>query len=386
MFWTSIVIFLALLGVKEPRRAWICLITLLFVFPIALWTHPTNIFIGPFLLLPCAAALRPLVPPSRHGRAILAAATASLVAVGLLAAWFALTKFAGSGQLLDRPWLSIASARLLDGRAWFELAANGARLFNGVTIYHYFSGARPATLIYDVSFVAIVGALLCGFALPKAAGRLESWLLLACAATWLCFHAIAGPQALRPHAERWGLCLIAPSMLVLSRGLCAWIDWRPRWRAVPIGLAVLVAAALLTSFYSNYFSAFATTGGRGHLTYITAAIEPKQQALEHILRTRTGPGRILIATEQWWLYWPIAYLATEHPQVSVRLTRAEERPADFPDALRDRGLFFVEFVGTPELDARRDWIRARGRRAESTVIHDASGRELLEILEVAPER
>ena len=139
----------------------------LLVFPVALWTHPTNIFIGPFLLLPCAAALRPLLPPSRHGRSMLAAAAALMVAAMLLGAWFALTILAGSNQFLDRPWLSIAAARLIDGGQWFEFAVNGARLFNGVTVYHYFSGARPATVPFDVIFVAVVGRRLCGFALAR---------------------------------------------------------------------------------------------------------------------------------------------------------------------------------------------------------------------------
>ena len=49
-------------------------------------------------------------------------------------------------EYLDQPWLSTALARLTDGGQWLEFAANNARLFNGVTIYHYFSGARPATV------------------------------------------------------------------------------------------------------------------------------------------------------------------------------------------------------------------------------------------------
>ena len=382
VFWTSLVIFLSLLGVKERDRAWVYVASLLVVFPIALWTHPTNIFIGPFLLLPCAAALRPLLPPSRNGRLMLAAATALMVAAMLLGAWFALTKLAGSNQLLDRPWLSIAAARLVDARQWFELAANGARLFNGVTIYHYFSGARPPTVPFDVIFVAVAGTLLCGFALPRVATRLDYALLLACAGTWLAFYSIAGPQSLRPHAERWGLCLIVPSMLVLARGLTAWIVWRPNWRAVPIALSCLVAAALLSSFHVNYFTTFATTGGRGHLTYATAAIEPKRQVLELILERSAGDP-VAIATDQWWLYWPIRYLATDHREVSVTMTgTSDPDSAGVPIGGR---VFFVEFAGTPELGARVDWIRAHGRRATSTIIGDAGGRDLLEVIEIAPD-
>lgn len=382
VFWTSIVIFLSLLGVKEPRRAWMYLIALLIVFPIALWTHPTNIFIGPFLLLPCAAALQPLLPASRHGRILLVAGASLFVALMLLGAWLALTRLSGSNQLLDRPWLSIAGARLIDGRQWFELAANGARLFNGVTIYHYFSGAQPATVPYDVAFVVVVAALLCGFVLRNGATRIDYGLLFACAATWLGFYAIAGPQSLRPHAERWGLCLTVPSMLVLARGLTAWIVSRPQWRFMTVTVASLVATALLASFYVNYFHAFATTGGRGHLTYATARIEPKRQALERILE-RTAGEQTIIATDQWWIYWPIRYLASEHPTVSTKMTD-DERSLDLVALASSGKLFLVEFAGTPELEAKLAEIRARGLRGVSTKIQDASGKDLLEVVEVHP--
>ena len=49
VFWTGIVIYLCLLGLKERRRAWLYLGAALLVFPVALWTHPTNVFIAPFL-------------------------------------------------------------------------------------------------------------------------------------------------------------------------------------------------------------------------------------------------------------------------------------------------------------------------------------------------
>ncbi|MGH9370765.1 MAG: hypothetical protein ACRD15_04465, partial [Vicinamibacterales bacterium] len=285
LFWTSIVIYLSLLGLKERGRAWIYLGAALLIFPVVLWTHPTNVFIAPFLVLPLVAAVRPLLPASRPGRAILVVAAGVLVAVGLSIATPGLRHLAGSNEYLDEPWLSIASARMTDGAQWFEFAANNARLFNGVTVYHYFSGARPATVPYDAGFVVVVVAALAGFLLTPAARRspLDYGLIFACASMWIGFYAFAGPQALRPHFERWGLCLIAPATLVLARGLTAWIEWRPRIRWLAIAAATLVATSLLTSFYANYFGEFATTGGRSHLTYVTAAIEPKQQALEHIL-------------------------------------------------------------------------------------------------------
>jgi hypothetical protein len=382
IFWTSIVIFLALLGWKEQQRAWMYALGLLAVFPVALWTHPTNIFIGPFLLLPFAAWLEPMLPRSRHGRLMLATAAAGLVTVMILGAWLALTKLSGSSQLLDRPWLSIAAARLVNLRDWFELAANGARFFNGVTIYHYFSGARPATLAYDATFVAVVVALLSAFASPRSITRLDYALLFACAATWLAFYAIAGPQALRPHAERWGLCLIVPSVLVLARGLAVWTESRPDWRPALLRVSAALATALLTTFYFNYFQAFATTGGRGHLTYVTAPVEPKRQAFDHMLGRSGDSAPVVIVTRQWWLYWPIRYLAWEHADVKVHLREPGEPELDFGAPLSRGRLYAVEFADTPELAATRESIQARGLRSTSTTIADASGRGLIEVLEI----
>ena len=384
IFWTSIVICLCLLGIKERGRAAIYFGAALLIFPIVLWTHPTNVFIAPFLVLPFAAAIHPLLPASRLRRAIVFAVAALLAALVLSIAWPALQRLAGPDQHLDRAWLSVARARMTDGSQWFEFAANNARLFNGVTSYHYFSGARPATVPYDTGFVVLVVAAFCGLLLTPSSRRspLDYGLIFACAATWIGFYAFAGPEALRPHFERWGLCLIVPATLFLARGVTAWIESMPRMRWLPIAAAALLAATVLTSFYVNYFREFATTGGRSHLTYVTAATEPKQQALEQILARSAGPGGVTIVTQQWWLVWPIAYLATAHPNVSVSRSLAVERQPGFQEALQSGRLFFVEFVGTPELAAEIEWIRARGLRSSSTTVRDASGRDLLEILQV----
>jgi hypothetical protein len=386
IFWTSLVIYLSLLGLANPKRIWWYAGAAVLTFAVALWTHPTNVFAGAFLLLPCVSAVNRLAPASRSRRAAALAAAALVVTIGLIVAWPALRNFAGSNPYMSRT-LSTASARMTDGAQWFEFAANNARLFNGVTIYHYFSGARPPTIPYDVGFVIVVGVALSGLLLTVATRpTLDYGLVVACAIMWLGFYAFAGPQALRPHAERWGLCLIAPATLVVARGLTAWMEWSPRIRPSTIAAAGLVAASLLTSFYLNFFKAFATTGGRSHLAYVTARVEPKQQALEYIL-ARTGSGHhTTIATQQWWLFWPIAYLATEHPNVSVLMNVAGEHQADIQDALGNGNLFFVEFAATPELAQTNDWIAARGLHATAATIHDASGRDLLNVLQLAGAR
>ena len=388
VFWTGLVVYLALLGMKDHGAAWRWFAGALVLFPVALWTHPTNVFVAPFLLLPIVAALAARVPDSPRARIGVVVATAFALGGGLIVAWLAFASAARVYPSLDKPWLSLAAARLADGGQWLEFAANNVRLFNGITVFHYFSGARPWALPYDAGVIVAAVLVLCGFVLASARRRspLDIGLIAGCAGTWLLFYAFAGPQALRPHAERWGLCLLVPASLVLARGAGAWIEHVPRLRWVSIGTASLAAAALLGSFYVNYFRAFATTGGQSHLTYITAPIEPKQQALIHILGRSAGAARVEVATRQWWLYWPIAYLATPQPTVSVRLDSDADPASGVETPARGTARFFVEFAGTPELAATLRRLEQTGRRVTSTTIADAGGRDHLVIVEVAMDR
>ena len=385
VLWSGLVVYLALLGVSERGAAWRWLAGAVVLFPVAVWTHPTNVFVAPFLLLPIMAALGPRLPDSRRARIGLAATALGAAGVGLIAAWLGFASVARLYPALDRPWLSLALGRLADGGQWLEFAANNVRLFNGLTIYHYFSGARPWALPYDAGVILAVILAGGGFVLGAARRRspLDAGLVAGCAGTWLLFYAFAGPQALRPHSERWGLCLLVPASLVLARGIGAWIAHAPRLRWMPIGAASLAAAALLGSFHVNYFQMFARTGGRSHLTYVTAPIEPKRQALSRILAGAAGAARVEIATRQWWLYWPIAYLATPHRTVSVRFD-ADPAQAVGPDTLaRGTARFFVEFAGTPELAATLRRLEQAGQAFRVTTVADASGLDHLAIVAVA---
>ena len=62
VFWTGLVVYLALLAVTDRGAAWRWYAGALVLFPVALWTHPTNVFVAPFLLLPIAGGARPAHP------------------------------------------------------------------------------------------------------------------------------------------------------------------------------------------------------------------------------------------------------------------------------------------------------------------------------------
>jgi len=383
VFWSGTAIYLSLLGYAENKRTYGAAAIL--VFPIVLWTHPTNVFIAPFLVLPFVPAMRARWPAAARARVILLLAGAALLALGVATSLAVVRHLAATTDYLDRPWLSIAAARMIDGRQWFEFAANGARLLNGITVYHYFSGARPLTPPYDAAIVIVVAVALWGL-LRRSRGAhrsLDAALILATAGTWLGFYAFAGPQALRPHAERWALCLIVPTTLLLARGASAWIESSPKMRWPAVASASLVVSCWLATFYVNYFREFATSGGRSHPTYVTAATEPKQQALEHILGQATGPAGIVVVAQQWWLYWPIRYLATEHPNVSVGMGLNGAPRQDLDEAIQNGRLFLVEFAETPELTAALDWVHRRGLNVASTAVQSAGGRDLVLVLRVS---
>jgi hypothetical protein len=259
---------------------------------------------------------------------------------------------------------------------------------NGVTVYHYFSGARPLTPPYDAAAVIVVVVALWGLLRRARAEHrsLDAALILATAGAWLGFYAFAGPRALHSPFERWGLCLIVPAALVLARGASAWIESSSKVRWPAVAAASLVVSCWLTTFYVNYFREFATGGGRSHLTYVTARTEPKQQALERILEQATGVASVEVLTEQWWLYWPIRYLATEHPNVSVRMGLNRAPRQDLEAAIQNGRLFLVEFAETPELTAALKWVHEHGLNVASTAVQSAGGRDFVLVLRVSAAR
>jgi hypothetical protein len=386
IFWAGIVVYLSLLAVHDAARGWIFSGLSVAALPIALWTHPTNIFIAPFVVVALVATLGRALSTSPRRRAAVAVAGLLLVC-GVIGpvAFFAAPR--SWSEALDRPWLQVGASRMMDGGQWFEFAANVGRFFNGVTVYHYFAGARPLTVPYDAAF-ALIGVVVLGgltMAWRTGSNRADTALIVAGAGMWFTFFLFPGPQALRPHAERWGLCLVVPSLLAAARGWTAWIDWRPAARHPALAGATLVGALMVSSFYVNYFAEFAATGGRSHLTYVTAGVEPKQQALERILTAGGDSPRITIVTRQWWLYWPIRYLATAHPRVTV-VMHTSDRPLDLERTVQEARLFIVEFTDTPELPWALEQIEAHGLRAAAIDVHDAGGRALLTILAVARAR
>ncbi len=232
-----------------------------------------------------------------------------------------------------------------------------AGLFSGVTAYEYISGtlgphARDATVALTIevalTFITAFIAWLVVWACYRRIRRGRSTLDLALAIAWIgcigAFFLVAGPEAVRPHFERYAICLIAPTIVLTARGLHWWMQPSTRFSFATAPLLIVLAWTSLFVFKRQYFGEFATHGGNSHRTFRTAAAEPKQAALALILERTPSGEPIQISTSEWWLYWPLRYLAYGHDRIQVEQRDGEDSRSIEEQLLPDRDHWIVEFA------------------------------------------
>ena len=117
----------------------------------------------------------------------------------------------------------------------------------------------------------------------------------------------------------------------------------------------LAAGLLLADFHTQYFDFIQQTGGRGHRTFRTNAVEPKRAALDWILQQHAqhaSEGPIWIVADEWWNRLPLQYLAMSHEDVDVTVVEPKEiELSDAFDRARSEGrVWYVEFCGSRRLD------------------------------------
>ncbi len=148
------------------------------------------------------------------------------------------------------------------------------------------------------------------------------------------------------------------------------------------GAAVALAATAWlwpVTFYLGYFAFIQQTGGQSHRTFRTASVEPKQQAYE-LIRAESGPAEpITVVCQDWWCYWPIAYLATGDANVRVMTRQEWNERAEAGQSFWKDPAWFVEFAGTPEERATERQLKSAHATAAIHTIRDYAGRPLLSL-------
>jgi hypothetical protein len=353
---TLIAIYVGLLASRAERHRSLWFAATLISLLAAVVVHPTSVFITPIVLLPVAShwwytkgggVLRRWVGQIGVERSAIVV-TAALVGGVTIAA----TQYPAIAERVTRPQLVALFAHRF------------GRLISGVAAYQFIPGTRlaigdvPASIAedlepYDVAFWAILALVTySGWRWARLNRRSEELSLLAgLTASLAAFYMVAGPNAIAPHWDRYGMWMIAPAAIVVARILALIIQRGGRVALCGRAAVIATSAALLVGFYANYITAFSVGGApRTHRAFRTAAVEPKLAALRLI--TETSGGRARVVTSEWWTYWPLRYLAYRHEGIEV-VGGERDAVAEDPFAMNppsDHGgpnhNWFVEFDGS----------------------------------------
>jgi hypothetical protein len=379
---TVLVLYLPLWHYRKPRDAASLPVTGMIALVAAILVHPTNLFAAPLLAIPILYAHRCQAWKTAQQITVPAQGwiLAALAAVSVTLAYFAWQALAGT------------AARLRGPEEFAAFLQNYLGLFAGGTVYEYISGVNAAAgplapfawlpAICKWMFAAAVALGAWGMMRRLALDALDAdvCLLIGWAVMFLAFFLVAGPSAIAPHFERYGIGLLAPAAVMLSRGFAWWIE--PARSKARAATWILASAAWLfpATFYLGYFDFIERSGGCSHRAFRTAAVEPKLAALGFVTAHRQGAKSTRIVTSQWWNYWPLAYLAAREDDIRVISGQPWQRGGENAPPRESEQTWYIEFAGSPE---EEDVLRRVGRSGAKVVRHeicDYSGEPLLSIV------
>jgi hypothetical protein len=294
---------------------------------VAYLVHPTNIFLAPFAAACWAPhGRRRYLAASEPVRKRLRAAAAIGVSIAIPVGAVLILAVARMGRL---PSLEMVVERVVRPSVWRDVWMAFLRLVSGVTATAYAAGPLPTGLaaLADVAAFAVMGVATGALLWRATNGDWRSrWLAAGCACSLLMFHVIGGPIALEPGHERYAMSLLIPLTIWAAIGLDA-VGIRA-FRTM-VTLTAAIAVAYLSLAIAGYFHPLVTRGGDAHPTFRTGHVEPKAAAYRHV-RREMKPGQIVaVFAEDWWIYWPVRYLAIPDRQ-SLFVEMLGDTPPVYP--------------------------------------------------------
>ena len=350
--------------------------------------HPSTVFLAPVAgIVWLHHGARRYATLTPHWRVIVRLLLAVGSVVGLVGGFFVARRMAHSGLLSS---IEMVVDRVLSPARWGDSGLAFARLFSGVTAALDFSGAINAglTLAADVVVVAMCVATIAvaWTTLRTARPPWTAWLLGAAGIGLATYHVVAGPQSLQPGFERYATCLVVPLVILCGVVLDALIQ---RSRSVGAVLTGILWSMLTVVFVAGYFVPLAARGGDGphHEAYRTGTIEPKLAAFRFIEQDSRGLNDVAVFAQDWWIYWPLRYLAsTMQDRIKVEPLGAQGLALFPPGAIRPQytgppsRIYAVMFDGYPDAEVFR--------AAAATVFtaSDPIGRPVVFVFQIPPDR
>ena len=356
-------------------------IALSVAFLAAFLVHPTTVFLMP-------VALAPLLYHEVYvkGRRFTSLAL-PIGGLGVLTLAGALMTYLAQPETVGAVLQKIPD-RLRDPATLWNVAIHYVQLFSGTTSYRYICGSAYSsrTVVWDVVVALLMLGLLVFGGLrvwrKKGVGlALLGGLLISLAGSC----AVAGPEILYPHYERYGLFLVAPSVLIFS----VLIGELPRLGSHPwrmLGLVSLAGWFFLGTFALDFVGFLFQTGGRSEYTFRTGPKEPKQAAYDIIETDRPPRSQIIVLASSWWNYMPIRYLMAYRGNLDegdrvINLHAAPENVSPLPQTTAQT-TYVVTFADDPV----ERWIRSglESHIAHTWAVKDYGGSELLYVHRLTP--
>jgi hypothetical protein len=306
--------------------------------------HPTNIFVAPIwfcLVFPLIQRKIPFCRESlqQHSQKILAGAIGGMIVIAFHFGW------------RSQPQLDLAGyfRATLHPQSIFMLLNDALGLFTGEQVFYSMSLGEPigimAWIIKVASLVVVMPMIFLVLRMiyrefrhddtktmcdhhARIPSIVRSFVIGLLTGT-ICFLLLGGPEVIHIGYERYGLWLIAPSVVLIGIAMQR-RNIVPRraatkplitWVQISRAQAIVMLVAFLILFHLH----IERTGGNGHGTYKTALAEPKA---EKLAKDPPNLGYVALdsnsVNETWWQYWPIRYLSRS----SVMITLPDEKIFD----------------------------------------------------------
>ncbi len=382
------VLYLSLAAVRFPERRVRYLTLAVVAQVVAALVHPTNVFAGAAIVAAVSIWLRWGTVKRIWTDRSRAVCAVGIVLVVLTVLWMRTPQAKVLSTRLQRVTGNVAE--LAHPRAAPHFSILYARLFTGGTAYRYIAGSRSWSewpqaddgeacradvVLFWVALATSVWLLRRSW---RCDARTEDRVLAAAwALSMAAFLPIAGPRAMVPGWERWAICLIGPTVLVVSRGVALACRTSSNRRRAVLVAASLAGWLVLADFQVHYFDHIRHTGGTSHNTFRTAEVDPKRSALDHILSHATDRP-ILIQASDPFIYWTLRYASMGEEEVRVVWPTEAERSEQFQLACGQGRVWYVEFAGSRNLDTVRATLS--GRTVQQREFADYGGRPALCVL------
>jgi hypothetical protein len=348
--------------------------------------HPTNIFIVPIVVSGFAPGVwRRYVAMRPVARRYIQLGAMTVVVFGAPLALWALD------ALAKRPDTSIPSVEIVVRRAsspaaWLASGTGALRVFSGATTVTDMAGPLSSTAQITLDFAAIavlVVPIVLAIRRLKAADSARGlWLLSGLLVSLVSFHIVAGPTALDPGRERYGLVFLVPAIVLWAMAIDGLAPARPILSKAAIALAVVSFSALTIG---GYFLPLVARGGDARAGRRTGVVEPKVAAFEFLAADAGSAEVIAVIAEDWYLYWPLRYLAGRDKRFHIELIEG----ANAPGGLRPAGVLPEPYPHAPErfyavvFDNGGEWRRLseQGLKTAFTAF-DPIGRPILHVVRI----